>query len=350
MRARVAVASDALNTGHLALPTANLIHGTLLDLIDAHARLVFGGEGDIGDFLRALRTEGALPQDARTRWLNTLVRLRQQGRVSVLPETATPLASVAGLGELRQGWAEHADLAVISDAARAALGLPAEGVLSEPDTAPDVAVSATAGATPAMLRIRSLTDQPIAPHGSARESFWRDVLDPLATDARSAKLLDRFLFKAACDLSARKPSTRDWLGEHLVWLLRHLDKVMAPGAEVWLVGAWNSEYPTVDGDAAAQILQRLWKPPRDGRLRAVYAVLARPVGGEMFPHNRHVRFNTGGAIGLPAGFDRLRAASIWDPDGMEWNYVWRPEHLDALHQAEDRALALSCSTGEVLHR
>ncbi len=36
-----------------------------------------------------------------------------------------------------------------------------------------------------------------------------------------------------------------------------------------------------------------------------------------FPHDRHIRFDVGAAVVVPAGFDRLRGTTIWDPDGMK---------------------------------
>lgn len=351
MRARLTIAPQALGFGPLPLPAANLVHRTLLENIWIHARLVFSGDDHVKELIQTVKSDPTLPPDARKLWIETLIDLRQQGRITVRPaDDATPLADVRTLEELRSAWGPYVDIAVIPDSSCAALGVPAEGVRSDPGLAPEIATCAAVTETTALRHVRALVQNPRALQASSREVFWHEVLEPLAIGARFAVVLDHYLFDPAWALARREHWTRGWHGEHVAWLLRHLDSVMAPGAEVRLIGERPARYAAANADETAQIVYDLWQPPSEGRLGVVEVVVTERDYVSRFPHDRHIRFNSGGAVTISAGFDRLRAESLWDANGMAWSYAWHPEALQALGSAEGRAVTHAASSQSVVIR
>jgi hypothetical protein len=339
MYARVAVASNALTASGLPVPVANLIHATLLGQINAHARLVFSDDPEVAALVRAIRSGEGIPQDSRTRWIETLTRLAKLKRIKVLHEHR-PIAEIAELAELRTDWGMCADLAVVANDACEALGIPVDvGLASTPGMSPDVATVVMASRTPALLQMDELAEVGNAAAGSSRDVFWDNVLEPLAIDAHSVTILDGYLFKCLLDIAEGRPWAHRWRGEHLAWLLGRLDSAVAPEAEVHLVGAALADYRHLGTDDISNAIRSQWRPAPVGRLKAVKVSLASPPRGERFPHDRHIRFSTGGAIEISAGFDRLRDALIWDTDGMRWKYVWNTDALRALERAEARAVS-----------
>lgn len=337
MYVRVAVASNALTTMGLPIPVANMIHATVLEQINAHARLVFGDDPEVGALLRSVRSGEGIPQDSRTLWIETLTRLAKLKRIKVLHDHR-PIADIDELAELRTNWGTCADVAVIANDACEALGIPPDvGLASTPGALPDVATFAMASRSPALRKVAELADTAISTSGSPRNVFWDRVLEPLAVDATAVTILDGYLFKCVLDIAERRHWTRRWHGEHLAWLLGRLDDSVAYGAEIHLVGAAQRDYGELSADDVADAIRSQWRAARVGRIKAVKVSLAVPPRGERFPHDRHIRFSTGGAIEISAGFDRLRDELIWDADGMKWKYVWNTDALRALASAEARA-------------
>ncbi len=338
MYARVAVASDALDTGSLPLPVANAIHVSFMQDLQAHGRLIFSEDSEVAALLDAIRSGPGLPPDARSRWRETLACLAKNKRIRVLHQAgATPLASVRTLEELRRQWATDADIAVIAVENCSPLGVSLEaGILADPKQAPDVSITAAVPSSPAMTRLKELADRGFAASGSSRETFWRDVLEPLATDALNVNVLDRFLFKVVWDIAAGKPWARGWQSDQLAWLLERLDSCMAPGATVRLIGEAHRDYPRMNAAATAAAVESSWGWSRRGRLGEVAIAVIPSARGRRFPHDRHARFSTGGAILIPAGFDRLRDDAVWDPDGMNWQYRWTAAGLQELAAVEAR--------------
>ena len=350
MYARLAVASNAVQTDGLPVAAANLVHASLLEQVNAHGRLIFADDPEIHALLRAIKSDEGIPPDARKRWIETLVRMRQLGRIQILHRSGA-LADVRDLVQLRADWGLCADVAVVASEACAALGVPDGGLLTTPGILPDVAITAAATDSPVIQRLKALAETGVAVTGSLRDDFWHEVLEPLATDARSVTILDGYLFKPTWDIEAGRPWTRAWNGEQLAWLLERLDACMASDAEVLLLGCAHRDYPAASADSTADAIRDLWRPTKVGRLHSVRVALGDPKHGERFPHDRHIRFSTGGAIDLNAGLDRLRDDAIWDPDGMKWRYIWHASALSALRNAETRAETLVRSaTGVVLER
>ncbi|MFE9784995.1 hypothetical protein ACFYO7_06395 [Nocardia salmonicida] len=343
MYARIAVTADALTGSSLPDSIMNSMHRGLLEAINAHGRLVFSSPAEALDMIRLAGSTGGLPQDARKLWEVTLLRLRRHHRVTILDGTATPIPTALTLAELRATWGMAADVAVVADSTGARLGIsPTAGMASDPTAAPDVAVLPSATNCPRWQRHRDLTARAIAATGSSREDFWSEVLEPLATDARNVTVLDRYLFAT---IWKRQTSPRPDL-EHVTWLLQRLDSVMAADGQVQLFSDELSKSSSFTAAQTAKQVHDLWTPPATGRIGKVTLKLAKSTPTDPFPHDRHIRFSTGAAIGVEAGFDRLRDTTVGDPDGMKWSYHWETEILNTLQKREDRASALSSAQHE----
>ncbi len=351
MRTRLAIASTALVCADLPLRYANLLHRTLLRVVNAHGRLVFSDDADVDEFLKAIKSEPTLPPDSRKAWGETLASLYHQKRITVRRDepNVRAVAHVAALEELVSEWALHADVAVIAEAACDVLGVPEVGIRSDPDAAPEIATAVAVEETRAIRRLQALLANPRAPRGSDREALWHEVFEPLAEGSTSAVVLDHYLFGRAWDLSARDFLTRQ-RAEHVTWLLRRLDTAMAPGATVRLIGECPRRHPRADAAGTAQLLKAMWQPPTSGRLGNVEAVVTEQDLVSRFPHDRHIRFSSGAAVTITAGFDRLRDEQLWDRDGTAWSYAWHPDALADLAGAEERALTHSASTHAVVLR
>lgn len=336
MYARIAIAANALDTSGLPNAVANLVHRAAAEGVAVHGRLVFGSDQEAVELVAAIRWGSALPQDARKRWVEVLMHLRKTNRITVRKPDAPPLASVRDLDDLCLQWGAATDVAVVAAEVGEVLGAAAEA-----GRRPEVATASTLDDCRVIRRIRSLAEEATAAYGSDRERFWGDVLEPLATGARQVTVVDRYLFKSLWDLDSEKYWTRGWQGEHLTWLLQRIDSVSESGAEVRLVGAWNpGVYPAMTATSTADALKAAWAPAGAGRLAKVTVTLASPARGVDFPHDRHIRFSTGAALMLGAGFDRLREKKIWDQDGLNWQYRWSPGAIREVEAREQRALAL----------
>ncbi|PSK64985.1 hypothetical protein B0E53_03061 [Micromonospora sp. MH33] len=336
MHAWIAIAANALDTSGLSNPVANLVHRAAAEGVAVHGRLVFGSNQEASELVAAIRQGAALPQDARNRWIEVLTHLRKTNRITVRKPDAPALASIRALDDLRLHWWAATDVAVVAAEVGEVLGAAADA-----GHRPEVATAATLDDCRVIRRIRSLAEDATAAYGSDRERFWSDVLEPLATGARQVTIVDRYLFKSLWDLDAGKYWTRRWRGEHLSWLLQRIDSVADSGAEVRLVGAWNpGEYPAMTATSTADALKAVWAPTGAGRLAKVTVTLASPARVVDFPHDRHIRFSTGAALMLGAGFDRLRESAIRDQDGLNWQYRWSPRAIREVEAREQRALAL----------
>ncbi|MEU1398391.1 hypothetical protein ABZ403_20335 [Micromonospora zamorensis] len=345
MHAHVAIASDALDTSSLPPDAALTIHRVFMDRLQAHGRLVFADESDTRDLLRAVTEGPGLPPQARVWWREVLATFAKNNRVSVRQPNTTPLAQIANLVELRRNWNGSVDVAVVATTACAVLGVPlATGLLATPGHRPDIVTTHAAATSPAIERLKNLANQGTLTHNSPREIFRQDVFGPLAAGAQTAAIVDRYYFSKLW----RPDADKDAPG-HVEWLLSALDAVMAPGAKVHII-AENSRNGNASATDTAKSVHAAWNPPLTGRLSEVRLSLIKQTAQGRVPHDRHMRFNTGAAVLMPSGFDRLEKPTISDPNGMNWNYCWEPRKLDELRAAEQRTIALPNDRATVMRR
>lgn len=137
MHARVAIASNALDTADLPPAAAVTLHRLLLDRLRAYGRLAFASDPDVSDLLYAIRNGPGLPPDARKLWSEVLVSFYKHKRISVQKPNTTPLANIKDIDDLRARWKSAADVAVVASASCSKLGVPADkGLLAIPGLSP----------------------------------------------------------------------------------------------------------------------------------------------------------------------------------------------------------------------
>jgi hypothetical protein len=352
MLARLALAPEALDEAVPGIPVAaaKSLHTTLLEALNAHGSLVFASNAEALDFVNAVKAGQGLPPGAAQKWRETLIHLRKLGRINVLvPPRDTGLSSVRVLADLRKGWGGHVEVAVVGNKASSCIGVPTDvGLLEDSEARLEVATMVTAPHSRTISQYRELARTAWMSAGESRDTFWNDVLEPVAAQSRAVTVLDGYLFHRLWRKAEQQPYSRRWDQEHVAWLLELLDRIMAPGSEVELVGGFDPRRPASAEDTAALICAE-WSPAAQGRLRSVTLVLAPK--DRHFPHDRHIRFNTGVAVLINAGLDRLRERTIWDPNGMGWHYRWAPAGVEELRRAEQRTRTMaSAQSHTVFHR
>lgn len=279
--------------------------------------------------------EGGLPPDVSRAWRELLIRfLKSPKRVVACRPPLSPIANAMELTELARDWGAFADIAVVDNASLARFGIPEDkGSMSVEGSDFEVAAAAAFPSCPRLARFRDLMDVGLVSPGSQREMFWRDVIEPLSRCSSAVSVVDGYLFGRLWD-DRRNP-------DHVVWLLEHLDDVVIDQATVTLFSRKG------DGSSANAIGDRIlrkWVRSSERRISSLRIVLVpdrvwmngRPGQRGPMPHDRHIRFNVGGAIGISAGLDRLSNPTIWDPNGMKWDFKWDPRALEPLSLAEGR--------------
>lgn len=341
MLARIAIDPEALADPITPISLTKVLHNNLLEMIAAHGYIVFANNEEAQAFIKAIRNHKSLPPGMVEKWATFLPELYKQGRMSLISPTGdNPISRLRELDELQQGWKGNLDVAVLCAANAAAIGISDEdGILD--DTTSHVEL-ATFGATPhtrTVARYRELADTAVVPYKAPRDQFWNDVLRPVATASKKATILDGYLLTSLWNNEDKLPRSRSWGPEHVAWMLDHLDSTMKRGAEVELICAYEPHKLHFDAEASADIIRDWWVPAAPGRLAKVTVTLIERQKG--FTHDRHIRFSTGVAITVPAGFDRLRSPNLWDQDGMAWAYKWRRDAINGLREREERAKSFS---------
>ncbi len=123
--------------------------------------------------------------------------------------------------------------------------------------------------------LKTLPPSPL-PRQEAHARFWQQVLESLAISATSVTVLDSYLFKAVLDIADGRPWARYWLGEHVTWLLRHLDAVMSDGAKVHLLGNMPNDYGHFGPEDIADGIHDQWQPAAAARLGTVRISVVNP--------------------------------------------------------------------------
>lgn len=355
MIAHVSVSPEALTdltTAH-SVPLAKALHEGLILAIEAHGLLLVANQQEELDLIQAVRDLGSNPPGARDRWITILTELRKRHRIVRLdPPRASRLKDVAALEELCRDWGRHAELAILPSHQATVLGVNADGLLTDQESHLEVASAPIAAYCQTFNALRELSGSGFLGHGQSRDTYWHTVLAPISRDARRITVLDRYLFGDAHWQLENRPRSNRWESEAVCWLLKKLDASARQGAEVLLIGGGGAGVRApLDAPAAARMLAELWKPPAVGRLSKVEVTVAPWRNGtQHLPHDRHIRFDIGLAIKLHAGFDRLKWTTVSDPEGLGWQYLWRPGSMNALKSAEQRVLGSPMASTEVVFR
>jgi hypothetical protein len=351
MLARLAIDPEALADTITPMSMAKFHHNSLLETIAAHGSLLFANNGEARAFVQAIKNLGALPPGMAEKWSTVLSELHKLGRVRLIaPPGDRPISQVRALDALQNGWKGNLDIAVLGHTGASAIGISDdEGILEDVDSQVELATVVATPHTRTVTHFRELADIALLPASAKRETFWDQVLRPISTMSKAATILDGYLMTSLWGKEDNLPRSRSWQVEHVEWILDHLDTTMMTGAELELICAYDPRKPHYTADESADAIRDFWRPISRGRFAKVTLTLVERQKG--FTHDRHIRFSTGVAITIAAGFDRLRAPQVWDEDGMAWNYKWRPDAVKGLRDREERAKSFRpCKTVTVLER
>lgn len=336
MLARLAIDPEALTDILTPVSLTKVLHNHLLETIASHGHLVFANNDEAAAFVKAIRNR-SLPPGMAEKWATFLPELHKQGRMSlVAPPGDSPISQVRQLDELQQGWKGNLDVAVLCTANASAIGISDEdGILDDTNSHVELATFGAAPHTRTVAHYRELAETAVLPYDADRDTFWNDVIRPVAAASKRTIILDGYLLTSLWNKEHSLPRSRSWPTEHVAWLLDHLDSTMRPASEVEFICAYEPHKLHYNAVQSANIIHNFWAPPPAGRLAKVTLRLIERQRG--FTHDRHVRFSTGVAITIPAGLDRLRSPRVWDADGMAWAYKWRRDAINQLREREDRA-------------
>jgi hypothetical protein len=315
-----------LRARHKELTTACLEHGCL----------VLSNPEEVKDFRAWLDELKTISPDTYKLWVATFKDLHAKRRVRRLsPSTDRLLDAVQDISELRAEWTGRTELAIVREDQAYALGLPAGEIsfIDEPSHI-DIAAGPVAAYSRTLEQLRELAAAGVCEHGDSRELFWDRVLRALAAEAHVVTVLDRYLFKGMI----RWRSGFDT--DVVPWLLTRIDELDPPRQRrVVVMGAIDPEQPDTfprSARAAAELIRAHWAPLTGGGIREIEVV-----GLRRWPaHDRHISFDLGVAIGVPAGFDRFARRTIQQAEGVEWSYRWSPRAMRK-HATEESRVTTS---------
>lgn len=327
MITRVSINAQAL---HDVSPTggrsAKIAHEHLLKTMKRHAELVFDSDDSARDFVHHIRSSGeTLPPGVAKRWQELVADFLKNGRA----RAARPaLPAPTTIESWARSWSGDVDVAVVDRQTAGDLDVPEdEGWMVEPSTQFEVASADAAADCHHFTQLQELAEQVIFPKGTPRDTIWTTVLEPMWRASKHATLIDRYLFK---NLWQKRPN------DHLSWLLDRMATTPGNTAKhVTLIGldlAGDSWSPFETLDALAQACSGSAIGSIDLHLVPEWV----PHPARPMAHDRHIRFNCG-AIKLPGGFDRLGSRTVWDEDGLGWQFISDAQSVRQLQEAELRS-------------
>lgn len=333
MIARIAIDSRSI-VELLEQAPRNVIgrHGELTEVLRDHGVLLFTCQQDTEELKSAIAKQ---PMDVRLLWIETLKVLSGSGRWR--PSRPALQKATSGLfdsGTYPRELRSQVDLVVVGMEVAEAVGFEQAGfgVLSSglELVMPDVVQHCRT-----IQQIRDLQRLGNFPAGTARGSIWPLLFGPLAGASSEATILDRYLMKGLADYQGCP-------GDHVTWLLKNLDESASGQVHVRLL----AEIPEPSRRGARSGLGTPSTAEFEQRLRTwlsrlhlakvdLRIVLAPwSISNERGPHDRHLRFSCGSAVGVEEGFDRLKGETVWGVDGLSWKLHVHPEALKGLRRRE----------------
>ena len=307
-------------------------HEDLTEVLREYGVLVLTCQQDEDELMDAIKAQ---PQRIRELWVETIKALKNTGRYV---HSAPPLrAATSALfdGAYPREVATSADLVVVgSDVARR-VGFEDEGFTASLG-GPELVMPDVIRRCMTVRRLIDLSQSGNFPEGTTRDSIWTEVMAPLAAVSEEATILDRYL------LSDLSPSRH--LGGHVPWLLQRLNRAAPRMRYVRLLAGvprpWNPRTGNRMPIASDELDGILREAVRRLMIDVTVKVVVAPWGisNEKGPHDRHMRFSCGSAIGVEEGFDRLNGNRVWGLDGLSWKHLVRPEALQGLKKREDYVL------------
>lgn len=337
MISRIVFTANSLDYGFvMPVNVMEALENTLLEHLKAHSKILFGSSAEALAFLSWLRSSSQLSPTTKKKWQCLLEELQKLGRVGLI-DPNTNLEEVNNKHQVKTVIGDSADVVVVGGhKARELLGDNIEIQLDEDP--PVVTTLFSADQTPQFQGFLELEKIGIHAFGESREEFWQKVLLPLLLISKNVYLLDKYLFSQVLQRIDQPWLQRAKPIEQLLWLLEKIDSSDTKDVHLHLVGAASKDkYSTVNRIAEiVKYLREQKKFTNEGALREISIYEATEV--KKFPHDRHIRFDSGFAVLMNSGFDRLQTPTIEDEHGMGWQFITAPKRLEELRKSEKSVL------------
>jgi len=307
-------------------------HADVTQVLREHGVLLLTCKEDQDELIGAIKVQR---QEVKDLWIETFKALQNTGRYTF---SAPPLraATSALLDESNpRELASGVDMVVVSSDVAQREGFEEQG-FTTPQGAPELVMPEAIRQCTTVKRLVDLRERGNFPEGTPRDSIWSEVLAPLAAVSEEATILDRYLLG---DLSHSRH-----LRGHVAWLLQRLNRAAPRMRYVRLLAEVPNPWDPRTRDrmpiTSAELDGILRDTVRRLMIEVTVKVVVAPwaISNEKGPHDRHIRFSCGSAIGVEEGFDRLKDNQVWGLDGLSWKHLVRPEALQGLRKREDYVL------------
>lgn len=339
MISRVVFTPSALDHGYvMPINVMEALENTLLDHLKSHSRILFGSGAEVQAFLIWLKSSSQLSPSTKQKWQSLLTELTKLGRVGLIDPNAN-LEEAHTKSDVKAVVGDSADVVVVGGPkALEILGDELEIHLDEEP--PVVTTLFSADQTPQFQGLLELEKIGVHAYGESREVFWRDMLHPLLLTAKNVYLLDKYLFAQVIHRIDQPRLQRSKPSEHLLWLLDKIDASEIKGVHLHLIGAAEKDKYSISSriSEVVEYLRSQKKFNGDGAIREISIFEVNEV--RKFPHDRHIRFDSGFAVLMNSGFDRLQTPSIEDEHGMGWQFISAPKRLGELRRSEKAMIDL----------
>lgn len=337
MIARIALDADALLDHKEPSRRSSNTHRSLLEVLESYGYLQFLGKTDADALFNVV--EG-LSDEMKELWTKVVLSLHDLNRLHVgTSDDAT--GEICDTVPLSEPLRSLVDLIVVREEVSEGNNLLEEQGFAKRDDEPELSLADSVAQCQTIDKMRKLRRIGNYGEGTSRNKIWDEVFAAPAEVSSEATLLDRFFLTNL--LSGAGGGRRS----HADWLLRKLDATMPEGANVRLLGEW----PVVRGSKSLVEKVSLQKRVKShiapiigtGRLGSINVLLAPwPRRHEGGPHNRHIRFAAGIAIGTDEGFDRLDSTKVQGIDGFSWRSITDARSLGDLGKRENMISGHPC--------
>jgi hypothetical protein len=345
MITRVVFTSHSLDHGYvMPANVMEVLENTLLENLKSHSRILFGSGAEVHAFLAWLKTSTQISPATKQKWQSLLAELQKLGRVGLI-DPSTNLEEVHSKGEVKFVVGKNADVVVVGGPkAREILGDDLDFLLDEEP--PVITTLFNTDQTPQFKNFLELEKVGVHAFGESREVFWQQVLQPLLLTSKNVYLLDKYLFAQILHRIDHPRLQRSKPSEQLLWLLGKIDSTASKGVHIHLIGAAekNKTSTTNRISEIVEYLRKHMKLSGEGAIREISIFEATEV--RKFPHDRHIRFDSGFAVLMNSGFDRLQMPTIEDEHGMGWQFISAPKRLEGFRKSETAMMDLSTTLSQ----
>lgn len=305
-------------------------HLALCQIIEAHGFMVLANRDDSRELVRAVK---ASQPEALAAWSRLFKRFQQTGRNQILNPPQEPgVDLIETRDHLEAGISGRADLAVVSEVrASTAFGLATDQLVSgsEP-TELEIVRAPVAPFAGKLAKCRTTSESGVLPCGTSRESFWAEVVGPIALVSRKVSITDRYINK---NLKRRSEGGRAETG-FLAWFIEKLNQGAKDGCELTIISFDTRDCGgEVGAEGVAETVGAVC-PAAPGRLGKISMVATQPAS--YLPHDRHFLSSIGVGVTLHAGFDSFDSEAVRPEEGIEFAYRSDPKAVEKLQITERR--------------